>query len=793
MTTAAVVSACPADPAAPAVYTVEDVIADRAIRTVFQPIVHLASKAVVGFEALMRGPEGTALESPLALLDAAARVGRLAEVDWLCRAQAIEMAAAAGLPEGLSWLINVEPAGLSIECPECLAPSIDRGRTDLRVILEIVERDVEGHVLDLIRATDQARRDGWGVALDDVGAIESSLALLPFLRPDVVKLDMSLVRSVPTAEAAAITAAVRSYAERKNAVILAEGIETADQERLAVVFGATYGQGYFYGPPGPLPESVPPPRHPIPLRQHLVPIDGRSPYEFLATRTEPQRATARDLVHIRSYVEQQAAQSSHASVVLAGFHSSDYFTAADRSRYDRLARSTALTVVLADGLDQHDEPSYHIGGLSPLSAMRDEWVIIVLSPHYAVAFALREVDPDNSGARMFDFVYTFDRESVIDAARCFVQELTHTRPPLISSAAPDGPGAGRGDNSKVAAPSLSAPAHALIPAPASRAALAPAPVPYSGFRAASQAVLDYLNANVPMGFWAITRVENERQTYLLLDGNDYGLSARGSHAWQDSLCVHMAAGIAPRIAPDTAAVALYANAPVSSTLQIAAYAGAPIIEPDGTLFGAICGLDPSTQQQLSRFGPTLDVCSELLSLVLAGDRAVHAAQRAAGNALHVATTDPLTGAGNFQAWTAALDQIDLDYEIYADPTVLVVIDLDDLAHVNEGPGGYTAGHRVLRGAAGILRRKIRPADTLARLSGDQFGIVLRDTPASSAPELGRRFARALDRAGMPASIGWASMEPTITARTAAELAAHMMLDDQRRRQAHRNGCGRLPE
>ena len=77
------------------------------------------------------------------------------------------------------------------------------------------------------------------VALDDVGAEEGSLALLPFLRPDVVKLDMSLVRGVPRDAAATITAAVRAYAERTGAVILAEGIETQEQERLARVFGAT--------------------------------------------------------------------------------------------------------------------------------------------------------------------------------------------------------------------------------------------------------------------------------------------------------------------------------------------------------------------------------------------------------------------------------------------------------------------------------------------------------------------------------------------------------------------------
>ncbi|MGX7681826.1 sensor domain-containing phosphodiesterase [Jatrophihabitans sp. DSM 45814] len=405
-------------------WTIDAVIDNDAIRTLFQPVVHLASGAIVGFEALSRGPAGSLLETPMALLAAAAKVGRLGELDWLCRTQATRAAADADLHPDLSWLINVEPAGLVIDCPPRLAAEYMRSRTKLRVILEVVERDVEAHVADLLYATDQARRDSWGIALDDVGADQSSLALLPFLRPDVVKLDMSLVRSAPCAAAAAITAAVRAYAERTGAVILAEGIETLEQEQLAQVFGATYGQGFRYGRPGPLPSTVPAPGHVIPRRGGLVPLCGRTPFEVLTATSEPQRARRADLLHISQHLEHQAASGAESSVVLACFQDRSYFSASNQRRYHELAQLNAFTVVLAAGLDAKAEPRFRTAPIGPGTGLEREWIVIVISPHYAAAFVARDrEDTLSDGERQFDYVFTHDRDCVIAAARSFLQNV----------------------------------------------------------------------------------------------------------------------------------------------------------------------------------------------------------------------------------------------------------------------------------------------------------------------------------------------------------------------------------
>ncbi len=777
--------------------TIDEIIDQQAVRSVFQPVIHLATGSIAGFEALSRGPAGTALESPMALIEAAHLAGRAGELDWACRARALETAAQAALPDSLSWFVNVEAAGLAMACPPHLIDAQERARNELRVILEVVEREVDTNVLHLVRAADDARRSAWGIALDDVGAEEVSLAVLPLLRPDVVKLDMSLVQDVPTEATYSITGAVRSYAERRGAVILAEGIETLAHEQLAKLFGATYGQGYYYGRPGPLPTSIDPPPFPIPLRQHLPALDGRTPFEVLSATLAPQRVEKHHLHAISKHLENRAAHAGDASVLLAGFQHATYFTASQRAHYARLAASNALTIVLANDLERHDEPTYHVGPPPPGSAIGEEWVVIVLSPHIAAALVARDCgDTGPEDQRRFDFIYAHDRDVVIEAARSFIQDLAD--PPLHTLEPQRTPGRMRRSDPPTQ-PRLMLPA----PQPSDAASSSPvSPIGASpagpaglesliglvtaesqGFRATAQVVLDYLNVHLPMGFWSITRVENDRQTYLYLDDNVYGLTAGGSHPWEDSYCVHMVAGTTPRIAPDAAAVPLYAAAAVNQNTQIGAYAGAPIVEPDGTLFGAICGLDKLPRDDLPRVGPILDLLSELLTIALATDRALRAAQVESSAVLTYANTDSLTGIYNRQAWDTTIAQLDLDFTTFADPTVILVIDLDNLKQVNDGPGGHAAGDTLLREAARVLRRCLRERDVVARLGGDEFGVVLTNTAAELGPTVARRLSLALDRADIPASVGWSPLLPDGTAHHAVQRADQAMYEAKRARKA----------
>jgi EAL domain-containing protein (putative c-di-GMP-specific phosphodiesterase class I) len=211
--------------------TLEELLAGGGLRTVFQPIVDFDAAAVVGYEALVRGPAGSELESPGALFTAAREQGRLADLDRACRALAVSSAVANGLLAPLLVFVNVEPEVLDASPHADLLEIAHAAPGDLRVVFEITERAIAARPAELLHAVARIRSQGWAIALDDVGADPSSLAFMSLLRPEVVKLDLRLIQRRPNSEIAAIMHAVNAYTESSGALLLAEGIET--EEHLA--------------------------------------------------------------------------------------------------------------------------------------------------------------------------------------------------------------------------------------------------------------------------------------------------------------------------------------------------------------------------------------------------------------------------------------------------------------------------------------------------------------------------------------------------------------------------------
>lgn len=185
----------------------DEVLRPGLLRTVFQPIVDLDTGGLVGFEALARGPQGTALERPDRLFAAARAENRLAELDTACQTAAVANAHRHAIRSPLTLFVNVEPDAGGFGA----LPEIDR---DLRGIIELTERTLTTHLAELLPAVHAARERGWTIGLDDIGADTRSLALMPLLRPDVIKLDLRLIQAQPTPQIAAIAGAVGAQAER---------------------------------------------------------------------------------------------------------------------------------------------------------------------------------------------------------------------------------------------------------------------------------------------------------------------------------------------------------------------------------------------------------------------------------------------------------------------------------------------------------------------------------------------------------------------------------------------------
>jgi hypothetical protein len=271
---------------------------------------------------------------------------------------------------------------------------------------------------------DWARQQGWGIALDDVGAEPASLALLPFLAPDVVKLDMTLVRQRPNRDQAAIMAAVMSHNERTGAVILAEGIETAAHLDQALALGATLGQGWSIGRPGPLTRS-PAPTWPITLAGPMPPIP-RTPFSLVAGREQLRVGRKGLLLDLSRHIESQGQQLEPAPVVLSAFQTAERFTPATIVRYRQLAARCPLVAALGVGL--RVDPSLGVYGVSLSSSdpLALEWTVATIGPHYSAALVARDLGDDGPDLdRRYEFVVTHDRDIVLAAARSLMSRLTH--------------------------------------------------------------------------------------------------------------------------------------------------------------------------------------------------------------------------------------------------------------------------------------------------------------------------------------------------------------------------------
>lgn len=290
---------------------------------------------------------------------------------------------------------------------------------------------------------------------------------------------------------------------------------------------------------------------------------------------------------------------------------------------------------------------------------------------------------------------------------------------------------------------------------AETAAALPVLSPTMSFDEASRLVVDYLKAEVPLGYWAVTRHDGTDQLYLEVRDDSYGTAAGDAHAWSDSFCQYMVDGRAPQVAPDAMAVPAYASAGVANQLPIGAYVGIPIASADGGLFGTICGLDPDVQSaELERHAPLLTMLSGLLSMVLAADLARTELERERERTAREATTDVLTGLLNRRGWDAAVTAEEARHRRFGDPSVVMVIDLDRLKEINDTQG-HEAGDRHLVRAAGALRSCLRETDYVARIGGDEFALIATSTTPAAASSLVSRLHTALDAAGVSGSIGHA--------------------------------------
>jgi diguanylate cyclase (GGDEF)-like protein len=223
------------------------ILAHGDLHSVFQPIVSLSDRRILGYEALTRGPSNSPLHSPLNLFAIARQAGRLSELEMAARESACRRFSAQKL-EGKLFL-NVSPESL-------LEPTHPPGRTlellqtygiaPSQVVIELTEQTPTDDFELLYKALHHYRDMGFTIALDDLGAGYSSLRLWSELRPDYVKIDRHFIDGIhQDAVKREFVGSMLQMAKASRALVIAEGIELPEELAVLIDMGVDLVQGYL--------------------------------------------------------------------------------------------------------------------------------------------------------------------------------------------------------------------------------------------------------------------------------------------------------------------------------------------------------------------------------------------------------------------------------------------------------------------------------------------------------------------------------------------------------------------
>ena len=224
---------------------------ERAIQKVhmhFQPIVDATSKAIFGYEALLRSKDPD-LPHPGALLDAAERLNRLDKLGRVVRAQTAKVFAKAETSRGYLFV--------NLHALDLLDKSLSSRFSPLtkianRVVLEITERASLEGVSDIRFRVAELRQMGFRIAIDDLGAGHARMNRFTPLDTDFVKLDMSLVRDIDTHPMKqGLVRSIIELCRAQKILVIGEGVETQAECDFLVGAGCDLLQGYLIARPGP--------------------------------------------------------------------------------------------------------------------------------------------------------------------------------------------------------------------------------------------------------------------------------------------------------------------------------------------------------------------------------------------------------------------------------------------------------------------------------------------------------------------------------------------------------------
>ncbi len=302
------------------------------------------------------------------------------------------------------------------------------------------------------------------------------------------------------------------------------------------------------------------------------------------------------------------------------------------------------------------------------------------------------------------------------------------------------------------------------------------------FTSTARDILKYLHARNGLALWMVTRVDGDDWIVIEAEDHGYRLEAPAVFRWSDSFCSRMVLGRGPRVAPASALVPAYAEAPIGKALNIQSYVGIPLTRADGALFGTLCAIDPAPQpESLQANLPLFELFAKILSTMLAAEIELGQLFRKAERANAEADTDCMTGLYNRRAWDRFVAAEEDRCRTYGHPACVIAVDLDGLKQANDTEG-HSAGDRLIVNAANLLRKAVRKSDFVARVGGDEFFVLSPECDADCAATITERVRSSFEEARIRASVGMARrVPPRDLIATIAEADRKMYAEKQSRK------------
>ncbi|RSD27504.1 EAL domain-containing protein [Mesobacillus subterraneus] len=234
------------------VYEINKIIANQSIKLLAQPIIDVATKEIRAWEMLTRGPEGTALESPLQLFSVARQTNTLYDLEMIVLKKTLEQISSTGCRHDI--FINFTPITLGnfrfVRDLKKMMQSYESIKLN-QITFEITERDSIEGIDNFIYNIKVLRGMGIKIAVDDTGAGYASLNTISEIMPDVIKIDRSVIQNIDkNTVKESMLKGLLLVAREAGSIVIAEGIENEQEASVLSRNKVELAQGYFYARPG---------------------------------------------------------------------------------------------------------------------------------------------------------------------------------------------------------------------------------------------------------------------------------------------------------------------------------------------------------------------------------------------------------------------------------------------------------------------------------------------------------------------------------------------------------------